>query len=101
MIGEILSAYEFFDRPSLEITLKHTPSIRDPFTGPESPFYVLIETSGSNKDHDDSKLYAFLEKVMDDGVVSDGVLAQDSTQAGMFWEIREGISDACKSEGIF
>lgn len=97
-LGEVLSAFEFFDRQSLDLTLKHLPNARDPFTS-ITPFYVLIETQGSNKEHDDAKLFAYLESVMEDGIVVDGVLAQDSNQADMFWEIREGISEACTKEG--
>ena len=97
-MGEILSAFEFFDRPALDVTLKHTPSVRDPFDS-QTPFYVLIETQGSNKDHDDTKLFSFLESLLDQEIVADGVLAQDQSQQDLFWEIREGISDACKLDG--
>lgn len=54
-LGEILSAFEFFDQEGLDMVLKHTgqkrPFSEDPVGG--RAFYVLIETSGSNKDHDD------------------------------------------------
>lgn len=56
-LGEILSAFEFFDHEGLEMVLEHTgaqsPFESQPEEGAEKPFYVLIETSGSNKDHDD------------------------------------------------
>lgn len=35
------------------------------------------------------KLDAFLESTMEKGFVADGVVAQDSTQAASFWQIRE------------
>lgn len=44
---------------------------------PESPFYVLIETSGSRAEHDAEKLSNFLEQVLDSGLVTDGTLATD------------------------
>lgn len=46
------------------------------------PFYMLIETSGSEEAHDAEKVGAFLEKVMEEGLVADGALAQDGTQGG-------------------
>lgn len=53
-LGEILSAFEFFDQEGLDMVLHHTGQ-KQPFEGePDGrAFYVLIETSGSNKDHDD------------------------------------------------
>lgn len=43
---------------------------------------MLIETSGSEEAHDAEKVGAFLEKVMEEGLVADGALAQDGTQGG-------------------
>lgn len=42
-----------------------------------SPFYVLIETSGSNSSHDEEKLNSFLEQAMTSGLVTDGTVAVD------------------------
>lgn len=42
-----------------------------------SPFYVLIETSGSNSTHDEEKLNSFLEQAMTSGLVTDGTVAVD------------------------
>jgi len=36
-----------------------------------------------------TKLEAFLLRSMEDGLVSDGVIAQDISQASNFWRIRE------------
>lgn len=43
----------------------------------DSPFYVLIETSGSNSTHDEEKLNNFLEQAMASGLVTDGTVATD------------------------
>ena len=42
-LGEIMSAFEFFDRSSLDLVVKHIDHMREPFET-QSPFYVLIET---------------------------------------------------------
>lgn len=49
--------------------------LRDPLPDPYR-FYLLIETSGSNAEHDQAKLEAFLESSMTEGLVQDGVVAQ-------------------------
>ncbi|KAJ3147586.1 hypothetical protein HDU89_005202 [Geranomyces variabilis] len=97
-LNEILSAFEFFDRTCLNLVKHHIPNVREPFDA-DTPFYVLIETSGSNKDHDDEKLSAFLEHVMTEGMVEDGALAQDATQAAGMWNIRETITESLAKEG--
>ncbi|KAH8151047.1 uncharacterized protein LAJ45_04748 [Morchella importuna] len=91
-LSEILSAFEMMDGRSQELVAEVTGK-RRPLEGEATPYYVLIETSGSNKEHDDAKLEAFLEHVMEEGVVSDGVLAQDETQARALWGWREGIPE--------
>ncbi|CAM6041201.1 unnamed protein product [Sphagnum compactum] len=97
-LGEILSAFEFIDRPALDMALCHLEGTRDPLPSKHN-FYLLVETTGSNEAHDKEKLDAFLEAGMELGYFVDGTVAQDSTQAGSFWEIREGISEALVKAG--
>lgn len=89
-LGEILSAFEFFDRRCLELTVEKLGT-RDPLSAPQA-FYALIETGGSNKEHDDSKLSALLEGLVEEGITEDGTVAQDNAQIAAFWRIREGIT---------
>ncbi|KAJ8329386.1 D-lactate ferricytochrome c oxidoreductase [Batrachochytrium dendrobatidis] len=97
-LSEILSAFEFFDASCMALVQKHIATSRLPFDT-AAQFYVLIETSGSNKDHDDEKLTTFLDSVMEKGWVVDGTVAQDATQVAAFWSIRESITEACAKEG--
>jgi hypothetical protein len=46
----------------------------------EFPFYMLIETSGSNGTHDEEKLTSFLESSMANGVVRDGTVASEPSR---------------------
>ncbi|KAG2190258.1 hypothetical protein INT46_010883 [Mucor plumbeus] len=95
-LSEILSAFEFWDTNALQMFKKHaTPK---DVMEKEYPFYVLIETSGSNKDHDDEKLTNYLENMMIDGVAEDGVVAQDETQIRGLWSLREGFTEALGKE---
>ena len=90
-LSEILSAFELMDGQSQDLVHRVTQRKR-PLEGTH-PFYCLIETSGSNSDHDSEKLESFLEYVMGEGIVSDGVLAQDETQKQALWSWREGIPE--------
>lgn len=109
-LSEVLSAVEFLDRSSLELVTRHLPGARDPLAA-SYPFYVLIETSGSDAEHDNEKLNRFLESVMTpssgagdapggDALVQDGTLAQDRTQMKALWKLREGIAEALMKNGV-
>ncbi|CAJ2506998.1 Uu.00g081840.m01.CDS01 [Anthostomella pinea] len=90
-LGEILSAFELMD--SYSQNLVHTVrQNKRPLEG-EYPFYCLIETSGSNSEHDAEKLGNFLEDVMSKEIIADGVLAENETQIKSLWAQREGIPE--------
>ncbi|KAK3380233.1 hypothetical protein B0T24DRAFT_647534 [Lasiosphaeria ovina] len=90
-LSEILSAFELMDEGSQALVREVTGN-RRPLDG-QYPFYCLVETSGSNADHDSEKLESFLEDVMEKGIVLGGTLAQDETQRRALWGWREGIPE--------
>lgn len=90
-LSEILSAFELMDGKSQQI-VSLVKGQDKPLEG-DHPFYCLIETSGSNGEHDYAKLEAFLEDVMTREVIADGVVAQDETQIKELWGWREGITE--------
>ncbi|XP_060623955.2 D-2-hydroxyglutarate dehydrogenase, mitochondrial isoform X2 [Anolis sagrei] len=96
MLGEILSAYEFMDSECMKLVERHLKLAR-PVA--ESPFYVLIETSGSNSAHDEEKLSHFLEHVMASDLVIEGTLASDETKIKALWALRERITEALTFDG--
>jgi FAD/FMN-containing dehydrogenase len=96
-LSEILSAFELLDSRSQDMVQKYTGN-RRPLEG-EHPFYCLIETSGSNSEHDNEKLEKFLEYVMENEIVSDGVVAENETQLKTLWSWREGVPEASGSWG--
>lgn len=96
-LTEILSAFELMDGHSQKLVNQSTGN-KFPLEG-EYPFYCLVETSGSNAEHDMAKLESFLEYIMGEGIVADGVLAQDETQFQSLWRWREGITEALSHLG--
>ncbi|NXT99191.1 D2HDH protein, partial [Buphagus erythrorhynchus] len=96
MLGEILSAYEFMDEKCMELVERHL-KLSSPVA--DSPFYVLIETSGSNSTHDEEKLNNFLEQAMASGLVTDGTVATDDKKIKVLWSLRERITEALTHEG--
>lgn len=96
-LGEVLSAFEMMDNHSQDYVHKASQS-RRPLDA-EYPFYCLVETSGSDAHHDYEKLEGFLEQVMSQGFVADGVVAQDASQIKALWGWREGIAEAISKAG--
>ena len=96
-LSEILSAFELMDGRSQALVHQVT-GLKRPLES-DCSFYCLIETSGSNGEHDSEKLEKFLEDVMEKSIVMDGVLAQDETQAQELWRWREGITESLSHLG--
>ncbi|KAM9930840.1 hypothetical protein OXX59_000254 [Metschnikowia pulcherrima] len=97
-LSEILSAFEFMDGKSQSLTARYLKADH-PIESGHYPFYVLIETSGSNRDHDMEKLETFLGNAMEEELVDDGIIAQDETQLRNLWSWRESIPEASASAG--
>jgi len=76
-LNEILSSLEYMDAGSMGSVIKNL-KLRRPIG--EFPFYMVVECSGSNGSHDQEKLTAFLEDVMETGTVADGTVASDTHQ---------------------
>ncbi|CAO3645906.1 unnamed protein product [Cunninghamella echinulata] len=97
-LGEILSAFEFWDRESVGVVKK--AMIQEPFPiGHDTKFYALLETQGSRQDHDMNKLEQYLEQLMDKEIIQDGVLAQDEKQFKSLWQWREKIPESLTKLG--
>ncbi|XP_067641620.1 D-2-hydroxyglutarate dehydrogenase, mitochondrial-like isoform X2 [Eurosta solidaginis] len=85
-LGEILSACEMIDAPTLQASLDHF-EVSSPING--FPFYMLIETSGSNWQHDLAKINNFIEIGMEKGEIVDGTIASELGKMQEIWKLRE------------
>ncbi|KAL3911336.1 MAG: hypothetical protein SGARI_001693 [Bacillariaceae sp.] len=103
-LTEILAAFEFMDSDVLDLVKEtHGSSVKLPVdtTGGNDPCYsVLVETHGSNEEHDQDKLGIFLQCIMEKGLVTDGVVAQSLTQVNEFWNARDMCNPAAAATGF-
>jgi FAD/FMN-containing dehydrogenase len=104
-LSEILAAFEFMDGAVLELVRNTHPSIRFPLDSsssdnPEERYSILVETHGSNSEHDREKLESFLECLFEDGRVIDGAMAQNLSQLETFWNVRELCNPASAATGF-
>ena len=97
--GDRVSAFELMGRQPLDLVLRHIPDTRDPLDA-AATWYVLIEATSPAADSDlDTCFERFLAAALEKDLVSDGAIAQSSTQADAFWKLRESMSEAQKIEG--
>ncbi|EIE86461.1 hypothetical protein RO3G_11172 [Rhizopus delemar RA 99-880] len=98
-LSEILSAFEFWDHESVDVVKSQMMDQSNyPIEGKHA-FYALIETQGSNREHDQEKLDSYITRLFQADVAKDGVLAQDSKQAETFWSWREEIPGSIAKSG--
>ena len=97
--GDVLTAFEFFSRRCLDFCIAHVPGVGDPFANAH-PAYALIKLSSPREGEAlRDALEGLLAEALDEGVVSDAVLAMSAVQADQLWRIRESIPEAQKGEG--
>ncbi|XP_059048288.1 D-2-hydroxyglutarate dehydrogenase, mitochondrial-like [Achroia grisella] len=95
-LGEILSAFEMADNQAISTT---STNLKLPNPISDYPFYVLVETQGSNEIHDEEKLTKFLSKEMESGLILDGTVTSELTKMSAIWTLRESISGAGLGRG--
>jgi len=101
-LSEILSAFEFIDRTAYNLAVKHGQGkglSDEEIEGAEC--FVLLETSGGKKEHDEEKLTILLETLLEaeQPLITTGVLSQTPGQFNSLWKLREGVPEAVSKEG--
>lgn len=89
-----LSAFEFFTAQCMARVERHR-GLRVPFESP-SMCYVLVELEDAHRD----ALETWAAGLFDSGLVTDGTLARDSSQATALWALRESISESLSATGL-
>ena len=88
-----LQAFEFFTDHALAHVLAH--GAQRAIDG-DYPYYVVTEFDAADESAQDAALAAF-EHALEQGWVSDGVIAQSEAQAAALWRLREGITESLAS----
>ena len=109
-LNEILSAVEFLDSESLRYPIEHLhgqypfvledgKNIYDVYEDKHS-FYMVIETMGSNNEHDSNKIEKFIENLFCKELINDGTFAESTDQMSKLWKLREGIGPGIGESGL-
>ena len=94
-----IEGFELVPQDSLELVLKYIPDTRAPLSG-EHRWHVLIEATAVDSATDiTAELQRLLEAALQQGIISDAVLAASEGPAEAFWKLRDSISEAERAEG--
>jgi len=97
-IGEMVSAFELIAGQGLRFLQEVLPDIRQPFATPPQ-WSVLIDVGLPSGLSPTEALETLFGAALEADLVSDGVIAQNETQANAFWSVREHIPEANKRVG--
>ena len=99
-LGAGLTGFEVMGQFALGLVAKHYPQMRVPFYE-ATPYCVLLENADSESEaHARERFEALLETAMEQGCVTDAVIAESLAQAHQLWHIRESIPLAQAEEGL-
>jgi len=96
--GGTVTAFELISGMGLDFLAETMPQIRQPFA--ETPdWMVLIDLGMAAGADPQSALESLFEAALAEGLVSDGLIAQNLTQRAYFWQLRETIPLANRAIG--
>lgn len=96
--GGTLTTFEIMPRIGLDFVVRHASGARDPLSEP-SPWYVLMEVSAQAETGLGEAVEAFLGEALEEGLVTDAVLAGSLGQRADLWKLREMLSEVQTHEG--
>ena len=86
-------AFELISAFSMEIVQRNVTGAHCPLSGP-TPWYVLADLTTTR-----DRAEAVLADALEEGLLTDAVLAEGPEKAAALWRLRESISEAQKPEG--
>jgi len=99
-LGAGLTGFEVMGQFALSLVARHYPQQRVPLYQ-DTPYCVLLENADSESEaHARERFESLLESAMQDGCVTDAVVAENIAQAQQLWHARESIPLAQAEEGL-
>jgi len=96
--GGTLTTFEIMPRIGLDFVVRHASGARDPLSE-QSPWYVLMEVCAQVEAGLGEAVEAFLGEALEEGLVTDAVLAGSLGQRADLWKLREMLSEVQTHEG--
>jgi FAD/FMN-containing dehydrogenase len=99
MSGGRVTGFEIIPKIGLEFLQAHRPALRQPLSL-NQPWYILMELTGGDPPGPLAlTIENLLAQALDQGLISDAVIAESIAQGRSFWALREEMSGVQKHEG--
>jgi len=85
-----LSSFEVMWRNYYHYMVEETGK-HQAFLPTDYPYYVLLESEGSDAEREEEQFMTVLGTLMEEGHIADAVIAQSSQQAAQLWEMRDDV----------
>lgn len=100
ILGAGLTGFEVMGRFALSLVARHMPQATVPLYA-TTPWCVLLEVSDHESElHARAQFERLLDAGMEQGCITDGVVAESIAQAKALWQIRENLPIAQAMEGL-
>jgi FAD/FMN-containing dehydrogenase len=94
-LGGTLSAFEVM-WPDFYELVTNPHGCHEPPLPHGSPFYCLVESLGGDEQRDRAQFEEVLGKLLDEGVVTDAVIAESQAQIRALWALRDDVEQVLK-----
>ncbi len=91
-LGGTLSAFEVMWPEFYDLMTTKATGVRPPLAGRHAR-YVLIELLGSDDAIDGARFEAFLERMLEGGVIEDAAVARSTREVREFWAMRDAVAE--------
>jgi FAD/FMN-containing dehydrogenase len=92
-LAGMVSAFELIHRQGLDFLAEKLPQIRVPAMG-SGDWYALIDLGVTGDVQLADRFETLLANALEDGLISDALIAQNAAQRQEFWTVRETIPEA-------
>ncbi len=99
-LGGTLSAFEVMWESFYSLVTTPPASGRPPVPHGH-PYYVLVEGLGSEQASDSARFERALETALEEGMVSDAVIAKNQAERDSMWALRDDVSQVVRLGAIF
>ena len=96
--GDTISAFELMAREGFDFLSETHPDVRQPFADPPE-WSLLIELGTPAALNPNEILESVFADALEEGLVSDGLIATSGAQRAEFWAVREMIPEANRAIG--
>jgi FAD/FMN-containing dehydrogenase len=91
-LGASLSAFEAMWQDYHRFVTSRTPNLRSPLGG-EHGCYVLVEAQGTDGAVEAPPFQAWLERMLEQGIIADAAVARSLADVAAFWTLRDAVGE--------